>query len=399
MAQYVFDPSQLSAGNYVPSGWTEVGSSGRVSISDAHSFGRSMRVTGLNTAAFDAAVVWSAVGTVAPPLEIFMICSWTGSDIAYPGPAYFLSTSPWNGYKGEVNQRNARFQIQRIDNGSFTFLSWASLSGVTDGSVWNVLLRVESDGTHRAKAWLNGDSEPSSWLLQLSDVTYTSGLVGVEINRFGTCFYFWIGVGTAGDSAPRPSVGTVYDEGVSFAFNASQVSLGSADVSGAGSFVVFAQKGGSSTGVLSAAGSAHAVSGTNVYGTLEASDDVFLVGGAAVSVFLGQTLEAFLESALSLGGASYADVSSSLLSGWTGDVLSWASLLLSASTGVSSGAGFTGAARLDAALSALSTLRVALGAFILDTAVSEPPSKRVIKLAGVKNEGTTETLRARRMLA
>lgn len=399
MAQYVFDPSQLSAGNYVPSGWTEVGSSGRVSISDAHSFGRSMRITSLDTVAFDAAAVWSAVGTVAPPLEIFMICSWTGSDIAFPGPAYFISTSPWNGYKCELDQRDSRYRFRRADNGSFVFLTLAPLSGVTAGSVWNVLVRVESDGTHRAKAWLNGNSEPSSWPLQLSDVTYTSGLVGVEIQRYGTCFYFWIGVGTAGDSAPRPSAGTVYDEGVSFAFSASQASLGSADVSGAGSFVVFAQKGGSSTGVLSAAGSAHAVSGANVYGTLEASGDAFLGGSAAVSVFLGQTLEAFLESALSLGGASYADASSSLLSGWSGDVLSSASALLSASTGVSSGLGFTSTARLDAALSALSTLRVALGAFILDTAVSEPPSKRVIKLAGVKNESTTETLRARRMLA
>jgi hypothetical protein len=223
MAQYTFDPSTLSTGNYVPSGWSEVGLTGKTSISDEHPFGRSMRVANQNTVAFDGMVRWDTVGSVSRPIEIYMILSWAGLDVADPGAVFCVDASTWSGYKGHINDRNNTVRFQSISNGSFTILGNASLDAPAIGEVWHLLIQALSDGTLRAKAWRNGESEPASWLLSLTDSTFSSGVLGVEIQRFGTCYYFWIGVGTAGDSAPRPSSANTYNESVSTTASASAV--------------------------------------------------------------------------------------------------------------------------------------------------------------------------------
>jgi hypothetical protein len=114
-------------------------------------------------------------------------------------------------------------RFHSIINGYFTILGNATLNAPAIGEVWHLLIQALSDGTLRAKAWRNGESEPASWLLSLTDSTFSSGVLGVEIQRFGTCYYFWIGVGTAGDGAPRPSGANTYNESVSTNDSASAV--------------------------------------------------------------------------------------------------------------------------------------------------------------------------------
>jgi hypothetical protein len=223
MARYTFNPSTLPTGNYVPSGWSEVGLTGKTSISDEHTFGRSMRVEGQNTVDFDGMVRWDTVGSVSRPIEIYMILSWEGLDVADPGAVFCVDTSTWSGYKGLISDRSNVVRFYSIINGYFTVLGNATINAPAIGEVWHLLIQALSDGTLRAKAWRNGESEPASWLLSLTDSTFSSGVLGVEIQRFGTCYYFWIGVGTAGDSAPRPFSPNTYNESVSMNVSASAV--------------------------------------------------------------------------------------------------------------------------------------------------------------------------------
>lgn len=209
MAQYSYDFSQQPIGSGPPAGWTEIGTSGKVSVEDHAIYGRGLKVTNLNTASFDTACIWTDLGTVSRPLEVVARYLAVADSVTQGGLLALANTTSWNAYAAMLQPRsiNQYFQFSRYDAGAQTNL-WTNGSTpvVPDTPYW-ARIRFNTDGTIDLKYWKDGDPEPSTWMDTLTDATYSSGYVGVEIQRFNTYYYFWIGVGTNGDPAPTSAGG------------------------------------------------------------------------------------------------------------------------------------------------------------------------------------------------
>lgn len=209
MAQYSYDFSSKPVGSGPPAGWTEIGTSGKVSVADHAVYGRGLRVTNLNTAPFDMACIWTDLGTVSRPLEVVARYLAVNNETTLGGLLALADTTNWNAYVAALIPRdiNQTFQFSRCDAGARTNL-WTNNNPpvVPDTPYW-ARIRFNTDGTINLKYWKGGDPEPSTWMHTLTDAMYSSGYVGVEIQRFNTYYYFWIGVGTNGDSAPTSAGG------------------------------------------------------------------------------------------------------------------------------------------------------------------------------------------------
>lgn len=208
MAQYTFDPNQHPAGS-LPSGWTEYGFSGKATIQNDPTFGNYLRVNNQNTPTFDGMVVWTELGVIDStqwPLEIVARVRWSNSDISWPGPLY-ADPSTWNGYGAVLVDRNDVVRLNRADAASWVSVAQTDVGAVVEGEVWWIKWRIESGGRHLIKAWKDGNAEPAGWHIGVIDTTYSSGYIGVEIQRFGQNHYFWLGVGTNGDPAPTSAGG------------------------------------------------------------------------------------------------------------------------------------------------------------------------------------------------
>ncbi len=204
MAQLYYDFSQQPPGSGPPAGWQEVGTSGKVSIVDYAVGGRAMQVKNLNSAAFDTACIWADLGAVSRPLECVFKYLATSDSVTEGGFIALADTTNWNAYVGMLQPRsiNQNFQFSRYDAGSKTNLWINGNVPILPDTIYWVRVRFNTDGTINLKIWRDGNSEPQAWATTLTDNTYTSGQVGVEIQRFNTYYYYWVGVGTNGDAAP-----------------------------------------------------------------------------------------------------------------------------------------------------------------------------------------------------
>jgi len=236
MAQYTFDPNQYPTGS-LPSGWTEYGFSGKATIQNDPPFGNYLRVNNQNTPAFDGMVAWTELGVIDStqwPLEIVARVRWSNSDISSPGPLY-ADPSTWNGYSAVLEDRNNYVHLRRADAASLVSVAQSGVGSVVEGEVWWIKWRIESGGRHLIKAWKDGDAEPAGWHIDVIDTTYSSGYIGVEIQRFGQNHYFWLGVGTNGDPAPTSPQPASIDTSASLALSSpttsGQVGLPSVDTS------------------------------------------------------------------------------------------------------------------------------------------------------------------------
>ena len=229
MAQYTFDPNQYPTGS-LPSGWTEYGFSGKATIQNDPPFGNYLLVNNQNTPAFDGMVAWTELGVIDStqwPLEIVARVRWSNSDVSTPGPLY-ADPSTWNGYSAVFTDRNDLVRLNQADAASWVSVAESSVGSVVEGEVWWIKWRIESGGRHLIKAWKDGDAEPAGWHIDVIDTTYSSGYIGVEIQRFGQNHYFWLGVGTNGDPAPTSSQPASIDTSASLALS-SPTTSGQAD--------------------------------------------------------------------------------------------------------------------------------------------------------------------------
>lgn len=128
------------------------------------------------------------------------------------GPHLLNAGGIFNLYMGSLGQNIER----QITLSTSTELDAANFTDFRNIWVWN-RVRVDDEGNFSAWFWDDGDT-PKTNLdtpdLEATDVTYTSGNVGISMdsNNLGVTVLdvAYFSVGTNGDSAPLPSVGSAY---------------------------------------------------------------------------------------------------------------------------------------------------------------------------------------------
>lgn len=70
----------------------------------------------------------------------------------------------------------------------------------------DIWIRFQADSTSlKARVWDDGDTEPSTWDVEVTDSNFSSGWAGIRVSG-GTDQWDEVGVGTNGDSAPTSPV-------------------------------------------------------------------------------------------------------------------------------------------------------------------------------------------------
>jgi len=113
------------------------------------------------------------------------------------------------GYLCRVDRGFTGLRIARVDDAVSTTIASNSGLSLTDNVLFN--LRFQKSGTTlRCKLWREIDPEPGSWSLTTTDATYTSGDAGLLVQNNDRQVYFYsVGFGTNGDSAPDAPLATV----------------------------------------------------------------------------------------------------------------------------------------------------------------------------------------------
>jgi len=76
-----------------------------------------------------------------------------------------------------------------------------TLNSVGSGWFW-IRFRVNADAI-KVRAWVDGDAEPGTWGIEVTNSTHTSAEVLRIVGHYATATDIaWVGVGTAGDTAP-----------------------------------------------------------------------------------------------------------------------------------------------------------------------------------------------------
>ena len=114
------------------------------------------------------------------------------------------SSSLSNGYMGGLI--NGMVRIYRISSGTATSIGSTNKSWSTNTYYW---VRFRANGTDlKIKFWEDGQSEPSTWDVEVTDSNYESGLVGVGVNNYigRKTKYDAVGIGTNSETAPSEDV-------------------------------------------------------------------------------------------------------------------------------------------------------------------------------------------------
>lgn len=208
MAQFFTDFGEYATASGVPEGWTETWYSETVSIVESveATSGKLLRVTKSDSSRY--ALAWDDVGSV-DDAEIYVRKLSTNDDTGRTHGGGIVraggSAGSESGYHG-VRIMVDDLRLGRFSNGNFSEL--ATANDILDGPVW-WHLRLQASGTDiRAKGWLDGNSEPSDWSIELTDSTLTSGTVGCFAFFADTYQWDLLGVGTDGDPAPTEAVDT-----------------------------------------------------------------------------------------------------------------------------------------------------------------------------------------------
>lgn len=108
-----------------------------------------------------------------------------------------------HGYVAQVNHKNGKINILKYVDGNATVeLATGTKSELaTTSFVW---IRFGVEGTNlKVRFWVDGNGEPSSWDLEISDSDISSGYVGFRDFHSMTNYKDYIGIGDGFDAAPR----------------------------------------------------------------------------------------------------------------------------------------------------------------------------------------------------
>ena len=187
MSRITYDFSEVSTGAGVPSGWTQHGSSSNVAyevVTDAGSYGgQSLEIqksgAGLNRLGLDA-----ADGDNQHVLEEME----TDSTSAIPGVWINASGAAGSeeGYQMNLNMSTNTISLIEYNAGTPTTKdSDATRTFSVDTRYKFRLLRFD-DGTIKGRIWENGKREPTSWDVEATDNTHTSGASTISEEGNGT---------------------------------------------------------------------------------------------------------------------------------------------------------------------------------------------------------------------
>ena len=211
MATYYTDFSEYSTG-VIPSDWSDVWRSGSgytVETVGGSIYGGQDLQTSITGTAFNRLCSWDDVSAAHADVEILALLMQDGSIPTSSGISIAVvgrgDASDGDGYMAGLDNSADQFQIKH-NNSVLGSASWTESSG----EYFWVRFRLNSTSLD-AKIWVDGDAEPGSWDISITDSTNTAaGYQGFYQRRHGGtkhCDYF--AVGTAGDTAPDPPSGDI----------------------------------------------------------------------------------------------------------------------------------------------------------------------------------------------
>ena len=137
-------------------------------------------------------------------VDIVVRCSYAGLTSNVWKVLLFARRSPDNQYvfMYRAESSNGLLSIENVDDGNISQIASTSVALVPSGDwFW---LRARADGQQLSfRFWEDGDPEPSTWDISLSDSTHTVGISGVGGFDGGEeVSYDVVGVGVNGEAAP-----------------------------------------------------------------------------------------------------------------------------------------------------------------------------------------------------
>lgn len=196
--RYFMNFAQVPTGQ-APAGWTPTWA-GTAWVSD----GEAVQPEASNSAY--TALYRAEYGDIADGEIVTRAVTSTGT--AWPVVVVARGQAGASGYVASFDGSGLR--LYRLTGGLETYLGAASGSGA---GVWHwIRLRVIGN-TLRCRIWADGSPEPSTWDIEATDNTYTSGFygIGAQGNRNGR--FAMVGIGTNGEAAPTEPIGiteTIY---------------------------------------------------------------------------------------------------------------------------------------------------------------------------------------------
>lgn len=182
---YFTDFSEYTTG-VAPSDWTAGWTTGDVTYSVEETSGvKYLKVN--KTATSRSLLSWDAVGTVANceiTAKIKAVGrSTTSSQYSMNGLALRAggAAGSENAYRTALDRDLVGFQLTKLVSGSSTTLSTSVSDPVWTLTEWRwVKLQAFGQGV-RARTWLDGEAEPSTWLVSVTDASLTSGVAGIWV--------------------------------------------------------------------------------------------------------------------------------------------------------------------------------------------------------------------------
>ncbi len=155
---------------------------------------------------------WTTPGDTLTDCEILV--KLQSSNYNNSGFACLRASNPGNqqGYFVGLGSAGGYAYLYRLSGGTYSTLAAVTYSWQANKWYW---IRFKAEGTTlRVRWWQDGEQEPSTWGIEVTDATYASGYVGVGGRFIATRKFDVVGVGTNGDSAPSPPITATFADSV-----------------------------------------------------------------------------------------------------------------------------------------------------------------------------------------
>jgi len=228
MAQYFIDPADYSVTTGAPSGWAINGSSvfNVLQVVDRTFDGTTYRVIEVQKSAYSNQfnVLVNTDIPATADAEVLVLVSVSdrranSSAVRVKTTAALRIAAADTGYVGGLSRySNTNIMskaIVRLDSYTTGAILANTTEGDTEDGLDNHALRYferfKVEGTAlKMKYWMETDDEPTDWLIETTDSTLTTGLVGIANMSAlsGTKRIYQFSVGTDGDAAPSSAPAT-----------------------------------------------------------------------------------------------------------------------------------------------------------------------------------------------
>jgi hypothetical protein len=197
MAQFFTDFSDYTTGT-VPSEWnTFSGTEGVFTVVNRSFIGT--KALNRSSASGDSGLRWTSIGSALDPQVLAVLeIKDTGTS---KNEIYLRQNTGADGYRIDYAPSTGVLRVRTGVSSSAESVSTGIILGIGD----YVAIRAENRGGEvRAKVWIWGSAEPSSWQLVSVRSQSSGGYVGVFSGGSTGAYHHYYAVGTEGDVAPMP---------------------------------------------------------------------------------------------------------------------------------------------------------------------------------------------------